>query len=210
MVVNSVIATGATGKVGVVILQKWKNKTIGRQMPSSVANPETIGQRTQRGKFRYMAGLYSQMATLITVGFVTFRSQITEYNAFIKENIKEFLTNVDSTTLTFDFAKFYISKGSLAPTDTQVTYTTGQASIEFAGTPLPNSNQTDADIPYGVVLSSTGDVLGVNSLGSADRAGGELAINDARILTSGTKHAYVFFASPDYRIVSTSTKATNI
>jgi len=66
------ILGGFSGKVGNVVGASWKGIDYIRSLPSSVSNPRTPGQVTQRTKFSMVQSFLTSMIPVIRVGFKNF------------------------------------------------------------------------------------------------------------------------------------------
>lgn len=120
-VITGGILGGFSGKVGAVVGGKWKstNYMRGHVIP---ANPNTDGQKNQRGKIgRLVSIAKSLLSTIVQPYWNPFYSTMSGYNAFVKAN-KESLAEAtfDINGLpeagSFDLdASFIMSQGTLYP-----------------------------------------------------------------------------------------------
>jgi len=85
------ILGGISGKVGNVVGGSWKGIDYIRSLASSVANPRSPGQVSQRSKFTSVVAIGSQLLGSIIQAFWNGKvPKMSGFNAFVKENIEEF------------------------------------------------------------------------------------------------------------------------
>lgn len=66
---SSGILGGISGTVGNVVGGRWRGINYIRSKPTSVKNPNTEAQRTQRMRFRLVITLLKKIRLFITIGF---------------------------------------------------------------------------------------------------------------------------------------------
>lgn len=77
----------ATGSIGNITYSVIEGRTIGRQKPSFVRNPNTEAQQLQRGKMAGVVGLYQQIGPVCTKTFTNRKKYSSAYNEFVSRNI---------------------------------------------------------------------------------------------------------------------------
>jgi len=103
------ILGGISGKVGNVVGGTWKGIDYIRSLASSVANPRSPGQVSQRTKFSAVVEIGSQLLGSIIQPFWNGKvPKMSGFNAFVQQNIAEF-TNEGVP----DYTDLLFSKGSL-------------------------------------------------------------------------------------------------
>lgn len=77
----------ASGSIGIITYSVVEGRTIGRQKPSFVRNPNTVGQQLQRGKMAQVVGLYQQVGPMCAKTFTVRKKHSSIYNEFVSRNI---------------------------------------------------------------------------------------------------------------------------
>ena len=81
------ILGGVSNKIGNVVGSSWKGIATLRSLPLSVANPNTLEQRTNRNSFSIMSKLGSDvLATVCQPLWNRDAKQMSGFNAYVKEN----------------------------------------------------------------------------------------------------------------------------
>ena len=105
------ILGGVSGKVGNVIGGSWKGIDYLRIKPSSVANPRTEGQVTQRYKFTAALEFLQPSRDFIKVGFKNFANGMTEFNYAMSYILANAVTG-DGISASVDYTNALVSKGN--------------------------------------------------------------------------------------------------
>lgn len=166
------ILGGFSGKVGGVIGSSWKGIDTMRSQPSSVTNPRTNAQVSNRTRFKSVSQLAAAMLTTIVKPLNDrFAQKMSGFNDFCQRNASAF----DSTG---DFipANLVLSKGKLsAPADlVSVPNGINEATVNFSPD-LVGSFDAATDKVYAVVIGKHGVIFGVSS-GIATRADGSVVL----------------------------------
>ena len=86
-VIKRGILGGVSNKIGNVVGSSWKGIATLRSLPLSVANPNTLEQRTNRNSFSIMSKLGSDvLATVCQPLWNRDAKQMSGFNAYVKEN----------------------------------------------------------------------------------------------------------------------------
>jgi len=110
--------TGRTKKkFGTAVFAKQFGKNTMRTKPIEVKNPKTLKQRQQRAKFSIMIELSRMMLGFIRIGFKQVAIEMSAFNMFMKNNIKDVITGV-FPAYTIDFTELIVTKGTLTGADT--------------------------------------------------------------------------------------------
>lgn len=80
------ILFGATGKLGNIVLQRADNKTVVRERVTTIKNPRTLEQQTQRMKMTTVMGAYSSLKEICDHSFegISYGAKSMQY--FMKQN----------------------------------------------------------------------------------------------------------------------------
>lgn len=111
------------GSVGDVTFSQINGQQIARARNRNPANPRTLKQCFQRGRFAAAVKFYTRgTQALYKFAFENKRQTESDYNAFMRENVKIAPAISKAAFDNYDypvFAPFIMSKGSLAPLDTR-------------------------------------------------------------------------------------------
>lgn len=77
----------ASGSIGNITYSVVEGRTIGRQKPAFVRNPNTEAQQLQRGKMAGVVGLYQQIGPVCAKTFTNRKKYSSPYNEFVSRNI---------------------------------------------------------------------------------------------------------------------------
>jgi len=190
------------GKAGGTIGTSWKGIPVVKSMPLSVANPNTVLQQAQRGKFsQCVAVARLLLSELITPYWNPFSKRMSGYNAFIRQNIKAF----DEEGLSKP-EDFYASRGILTGIlNFRATVPSGGEGIGV--TYDNNSGVGDAlvgDRFRMLYYNETQDYWAFYA-GDEGRNGNNFDVYDPRIGEDDVVHTWAFFSRPDVSKISDST-----
>lgn len=107
------ILGGFSGRVGNVVGSSWKGKDIMRALPTSVTNPKTAGQQSQRAKFGIAVKFVSANLAAVNEGFKSQSKGMSAANAAMAYNLKNAVQG-DYPQQVLDFSKVQLSRGTLA------------------------------------------------------------------------------------------------
>lgn len=191
------------GTLGNAVASKWKGRNTLRSKALTVANPQTDAQMKQRSKFDIVLGFARIFGAIIRVGFKEVATTISEYNAFMSENmLNDFLAYVSNAWVA-DPSKMIVAKGSLDTTDyTAITANASANTVTLSWSAIASGNQSNGDklhVVCGTATARGGD-FGSYSRNSATAT---IALN-GDIVTSDVVNGYFFFVSADGRKVSES------
>lgn len=198
------ILGGFSGKVGKVVGGSWKGIDYMRGIPSSIANPQTEGQVTQRNKFGACVALAkSVMDTVIRPVWNKKAVKMTGFNLFTKTNLPAFneLGEIDD----FDSLKFSIGDLPL-PTNLVIENNlAGNGEIRTAWTDNSGTGFAAGTDRIRVLVMCEGEIVVMQGL-SFPRSG-EFANFHIPFITGQTVHIYVFFENEAKTKYSTSQHA---
>ncbi|MCB0743082.1 MAG: hypothetical protein KDC67_04200 [Ignavibacteriae bacterium] len=181
-----------------------------KSKPESVANPQTIGQISQRNRFTLMVLIYRTLAGLIAIGFASRAIAKSAYNAFMSSNTVP-ATSVDgSGNASLVYANLSISKGTIGQQPiTNSDETAGQttAGIEWDAQTVPVGSNSQ-DVAFGAVYNQTQDAWFTGSGSVRDNE--SLAITCDSLVSGDVLHYYLFFKAFDGSETSDSAYFTTI
>lgn len=192
------------GKAGGTIGTSWKGIPVVKAMPLSVANPDTVGQQNQRGKFaQCVAVARLLLSDLITPYWNPFAKRMSGYNAFIKQNIdcfdKDGLVSPD---------EFFATRGILKGVEgLNATYSSNPRGIciEFDD----NSGEGDAlETDLIAMLYWNKEKNYWRYFTANSRGDGISLIEDNNLQTGNHIHVWVWFYRSDMSKISDSSYGT--
>lgn len=135
MAQGSFILYGSKGKVGNLVAQRNKGKTIIREHVIP-ANPRTKAQQLQRSRFGYLAKFYAEgVKQFFKFSFENKKANESDYNAFMRENkknmycaTKQMLDNFDSCA----FGPYRLTSGSIVGYGSAVKWNEVSGQLEIA------------------------------------------------------------------------------
>ena len=199
-VIKRGILGGVSGKVANVIGGSWKGIEYLRAMPLSVANPRTTAQVANRGRFKSVTVLASEMLTTIVKPlWDRFAVSMSGYNDFCKVNKDVF---VDGT---FQYSALVLSRGKMdAPTGLTGTANSSAHTVTVSwSNALSDAYASADDEVYVAVVGADGSFAAASS-GSAKRSEGTVTFSYPSTWTGGQPYAFVAFRRKDGTIVSNS------
>ena len=139
------ILGGVANKIGNVVGSSWKGIATLRSLPLSVANPNTLAQRTNRNSFSIMSKLGSDvLATVCQPLWNRDAKQMSGFNAYVMYNKRAY----DEDWLTW-LANPIMSKGVLSSELLTVALSADSESVVSTwSTSLANPQDSDDDVAY--------------------------------------------------------------
>ena len=101
-----------SGKVGNVVGGKWKGISYMRAKATSVSNPRTDGQMSQRSKFALVLAILKPITGFIRVGYKKYTTKQTAFNAAMSYILGNAIAGA-YPDFSVDMAKVLVSRGSL-------------------------------------------------------------------------------------------------
>lgn len=154
------ILGGFSGKVGGVIGSSWKGIDTMRSQPSSVTNPRTNAQVSNRSRFKSVSQLAAAMLTTIVKPLNDrFAQKMSGFNDFCQRNAGAF-DNLGA----FVPANLVLSRGKLsAPASLEQGVSDYTSALVEYSSDVVGSFDATTDKVYAVVIGKDGEVLGVSS-----------------------------------------------
>lgn len=200
-----------SGRVGNAVFSTWKGRNVLKQKAETVTNPRTILQQMNRLRFTTLLNIGKSLQPIITYGFSELK-KFTWLNNFMRINsYTEFLEwNEANSNWDTNLNNLVLSSGNLFVTpiiDTGVTdHGNGTSTLEIVIDPVLLANQNSQDRAFVLVMSanpnyqymSLGEYKRSDFFPSGAGSFGLPFVPDTDIYT------YLFFISPDNKIVSNS------
>ena len=100
------------GKIGDVVITKWKSKSIARDVPSKTTKRTTIPLKSHRTKFGKINKTLKRLQQTLTLGFASALKSMTGVNAAVKFNFKTLIIG-DYPHYEIDYSSLMIANGKL-------------------------------------------------------------------------------------------------
>jgi len=187
--INQGILGGISGTVGPVIGGSWKGQNYLRSKPTSVANPNTVGQQEQRTKFTSAVYWAQQLLGAIIQPFWNkMVSAMSGYNWFMSVNTGNFDSSGNPI-----YGSIEMCKGTLERVN-GVNIVSDQSLGRHTVTWVDNSgtgNALGAD-KVTIVIYNESQGYFKTYVQVADRSNASYAATDTDIIAANVIHAYVF------------------
>lgn len=205
-IVQNTLIGRSKQSIGNATFTTWKGKNVLKSKPISVENPQTDGQVTQRLKMTGIVLLFRSVAAAVALGFKERAVGMSEYNAFVKNNIIPATTITLPSTITYNYSAIYMSMGTISPTD--MTSVVADDSLNTVVFTFPSTadfpGQSTTDKITIVYINTTGGGYKVVTEGAA-RSAGTLSVADSAMVTGDVLEVYTFFTKADGSKSSDST-----
>ena len=156
-----------SGKVGNIVLSKWKSIATVRAYQPNVRQNETTALLTVRDRFKKVQHVASVCIAFANIGFQKFTSNMSAYNYFIKQNITTALSG-SYPSFAYDYSEFVFSAGTLVNPDDAYAATFTDTSVTIAWTDNSGiGNALATDIPYALVICEGSDLTGLVKMHTA-------------------------------------------
>lgn len=198
------ILGGVSGKVGNVIGGSWKGIDYLRIKPSSVANPRTEGQVTQRNKFTAVLEFLQPSRDFIRVGFKNYANGMTAFNYAMSITLANAVTG-DGLSAAVDYAAALLSRGSLngALNPSVSSIESGVATINWTdNSGGSNALATDKSL---LLIYNPAKKSSIYTLEGDVRTAGTQSLTIPDSFIGDEVHVYMSFVSTDGKLVSNST-----
>lgn len=194
---------GFSGKVGNVIGGSWKGIDYMRIKPSSVANPKTEGQVSQRTKFTAALQFLQPLKDFVKVGYKGYANKMTEFNSAMSYILGNAITG-EAPDFTIDYSAALLSRGGLpgALNATAISTVPGSISVNWADNTLNGTaSATDKSL---IALYNADKMEAIFTLDGASRATGAQSLVVPDNYSGDDVHAFISFQSADGNSISNS------
>jgi hypothetical protein len=182
-------------KIGGVVFSTWKGINVLKEKPASVANPNTDSQQMHRSALTQMTAFFRQIPAIVKSGFKKMAIQMSEWNAFASQNLRNAFNYSSPPTATLVYGDVLISKGTIsATTPTSVSGSNASPTVAFNyPTSATAPGQSADDKILAVVYNATQDTWG-SAYATAARSAGTVNVTmPTNNATSDTLHTYLGF-----------------
>lgn len=198
-----------SGKVAGVVAGQWKDKNYIRKH-TIPANPNTINQQEQRGKFGSAVSFGKLILGQVINPFIDpFQRSMSGFNFFIKQNIAYFTETVDWSRVMLTFGKLFMSYPA------EPTYSNNNVVVTFSTAVGTNGLATDK-ISACVVLFDNFDQISKVAFSSAQvlRSTGTISIPIGSLPAATSCRVFLWASQYDLKgsllLVSDSTQIGGI
>ena len=149
---------GASQQIGGAVIYNLKGQTVARSLASSVSNPRTPAQMTQRIKLGNVVAMYKASRGWISKGFPSKPQRFSDYNAFVRANLatsRVALTKQEVAAGAAVVAPYIVSQGSLAPIEANFTGTTAKTNL-FCGSLAIGPSTTVGQLATALISNNIG------------------------------------------------------
>ena len=149
---------GASQQIGGAVIYNLKGQTVARSLASSVSNPRTPAQMSQRVKLGNVVAMYKASRGWISKGFPSKPQRFSDYNAFVRANLatsRVALTKQEVAAGAAVVAPYIVSQGSLAPIEANFTGTTAKTNL-FCGSLAIGPSTTVGQLAAALISNNIG------------------------------------------------------
>lgn len=197
------------GKIGNVVISKFRNLVVGRSTPSKSSKPPTLKQLVQQARFKLVSEFFNRISEIISVGYQSASGKLSAVNTAVKTHMDKIILGA-YPNFTLDYTKIAIS----APYSKAEIY----SGFSTKAVAVPGYR---VDITWSV-LDSSGDTKSLPTdrlyalfycveqkrfmtfSGIADRSALTVNVRLPLLMFGTTIHLYTFFASADGSLTSYS------
>jgi hypothetical protein len=201
-IIKQGILGGFSGKVGTVIGGTWKGIDYMRSAASSVSNPQTTPQLSQRQKFSIMMGFLQPLTEFLKTGFKSFNVKMSQINAAMGYNIRNAIAGA-YPNYSIDYPNALVARGKLAAALNPAAASTVVGTVNFTWD--NNSDEMGANAADKTLLVVYNpvkhQVISANQLAQRSAGTQNLTVPDS--FTGDTVHCYMAYINSD-GIVSNS------
>lgn len=194
------------GKIGRVVMCKWRDMLVGKSSPTPSKKAPTQTQKTQQSKFGLVTAFLSSIGNILDFGFRTTKANNSAMNVAVSYHIANAVTG-DYPDHEFDLSKLLLSKPTSKNRISMVDNAEGKVeaghkfSLTWEPSDFPLELTKDADKAHLLFYSEeVGEFLYLAEI--AARTVLTTSVTLPRSLTGTTVHAYLLFASVDKKLVS--------
>lgn len=156
-VVQNPIIGRARGQAGGMVFTTQFGKNVIKSKPLQVAYSDTDAQKMRRGMIAWVVLFFRSCVEMIQIGFSSLAQGMSAYNAFSSYNLKNGFNTDSPPTVTPDYSKILISKGTMAKTEligVTCDILDGVIGFSYDGQTL-GMGQSKSDKPLMVIYNQT-------------------------------------------------------
>ena len=100
------------GKIGQVVVAKWRDLLVGKKTPTKSGKPGTDDQKDQRSKFGLVTHFFRGLGDIIKLGYQSQKTGMTPMNAAVKYHLENAVTGV-YPNYALDYSKIVLSNANV-------------------------------------------------------------------------------------------------
>lgn len=195
--------SGFTGRTGSLVGSRKNGKWIMSAVRATAPGTPSVLQLNQQMKFGMMTGWLSWINSFLKLGYQSYDSEMSPFNAAVRYNLEKAVTGV-APNYTIDYPKVLLSRGVLAPAYNPVMATTVDAQLDFSWADnIGEYTGEDTDLAVFIVYNPSQQLF-VKCIGPATRASGSFDMELPGSFSTQNVHVYMAFLSANKKLVSTS------
>ncbi|SEA51895.1 DUF6266 family protein [Pedobacter hartonius] len=205
-IVKPGIVGNFNGKIGEVVLSRWKDVNVGKSTPRKSTKLASLNQLDQRLRFGLVTKFFRGLSKVISIGFQNESTNQTKMNAAVKYHLDNAVTGM-YPDYALDYTKVIfsdpnpISNISTGITTTVVSQADATFKVSWLNIDRAYGNTLPTDLAHFVFYSITRKKYILYS-GAARRSDLTYSVEFPRIFTGDTIQGYLFFVSEDGKSVS--------
>jgi len=189
------------GKIGQVVISKWRNLTVGRATPKKSTKTPTAGQLNQRSAFKLVMKFLKQLKVAVNAGY-TKSGNLSPMNVAVQYHLGNAITGV-APNFAIDYTKVVLSKGELFGVyEAAVTGVAGSTMhINWTIDAIEVEGTTDDDAVF-IVFYSPATGYSLTNAHVAKRSALTADVKMPRVFTGNSVHVWLFLVAADGKSVS--------
>jgi hypothetical protein len=195
-IIKQGILGGFSGKVANVVGGSWKGIDYMRGIASSVANPQTVPQLTQRQKFTTVMNFLQPLSEFVKTGFKNYDVKMTCLNAAMAYNIHNAVQGA-YPNFTIDYANALVARGNLASPLNPAAAAGAAGTVVFTWDNNSGEIGASAADKSLIVVYNPAKHHVVSATGLAERADGTQTVTVPDAYTGDLVQCYLAFLSPE-------------
>lgn len=194
------ILGGFSGKVGNVVGASWKSIAYIRSLPSSVRNPKTEKQLTQRSKFALVAKFVKNILPVIRVGFKQSAGPVNSaFSAAVSYNMHHAVKGM-YPGFEIDYARVVVARGALYIANRMTAAPeAGSLDFEWDTSAVNNASAEDRAV---LIAYNPGKEEAVYDMDAGTRGAGSGSLDMPSSWEGEKVEAFAVFISEDGTLVS--------
>ena len=201
--VTARIMGNVSGKVGTIIWSKWKHVYIAKGLYNRKARKEGTPSLPQVSRLSLMSSFLTKYSDLVSVGFYKKSNKNTPWALAMKYNIANAIEK-ENNGYRINYPKIKMSDGNLEGAwGGKILFKPGQITISWQMSQLSNQKIIGKDKAQIMLYNETRDRM-INYAVQPERSELESTHNAVGPYSGDIIHAWIFFVSPDGKMVSNS------
>ncbi|MBN2638390.1 MAG: hypothetical protein JXR65_04820 [Bacteroidales bacterium] len=180
------------GRIGNIVGCRWKDTYYIRTRPARVKHPNTERQMAQRMRFVNTQTFLKPMLSFLRLGFASYTSDKSAYNAAMSYNIKNALTGI-YPDISVDASKALVSMGRLPGNVKAVVKSTGEGRIKVFWNNIEHESEGSGNDRIILVVRGVEQPVADFKLDVARRSDGEAEMKLSKSFLNTEAYCYLVF-----------------